>query len=160
MEKIFKVKLSRGIINFYWVILVMLILMTLLVPLFSNMESLETIIFVSVLSFVVLLFSSMIMSAYKMRFVIKGNQLTIHGVFFTKVIKKSEIKSVEKTLIPIGFRLFGASFLGGFYYIPGVGRAFVAMGNFNDGILIKTKSGKNYLITPENPKEFINAIKR
>lgn len=48
------------------------------------------------------------------------------------------VETVEQTLIPFGIRLFGASFHGGYYQIPGLGRAFLAITNFNYGLLIKT----------------------
>jgi hypothetical protein len=158
-EKVFRVQMSRGIIGFYWVVLIFLILITMAVPSVAGMDTLPTMIFVLVFSFVIMMFLSMILSAYKMKFIVNDNDLTINDIFFTRTIKKSDIKSVEKTLIPIGFRLFGASFLGGIYYIPGIGRSYIAMGNFNDGVMIKTKDGKNFIITPEKPQEFIKALK-
>jgi hypothetical protein len=56
-------------------------------------------------------------------------------------------------------RLFGASFYGGYYYFPSIGKTFVVMTNFNDGVLIKTKKG-NYVITPSRPGDFITDIDR
>jgi hypothetical protein len=47
--------------------------------------------------------------------------------------------------------------MGGYYYFPNVGRAFVAITNFKDGVLIRTQHG-NYLITPKNPENFIESI--
>lgn len=75
-----------------------------------------------------------------------------------KRVPLAKVKSVERTLIPFGLRLFGASFYGGHYYIPGLGKAFITMTNFNDGVLLRTKDG-NYIITPRNPEEFMKAIK-
>jgi len=63
----------------------------------------------------------------------------------------------KKTLIPFGLRLFGASFHGGYYHVPGLGRAFMVITNFEDGVLIKTKHG-NYIITPQNPEDFAKTI--
>ena len=65
---------------------------------------------------------------------------------------------MQRTLIPFGFKLFGASFHGGYYYIPTVGRAFVAITNFSDGVLIKGTNG-NYVITPSNPDNFIKSVR-
>ena len=64
-----------------------------------------------------------------------------------KKIQLNTIERVEKTLYPFGIKLFGASFHGGYYKIPGLGRAFLAITNFDDGILIRTTEG-NYIITP------------
>jgi len=36
-------------------------------------------------------------------------------------------RAVEETLIPVGIKLFEASFHGGHYKIPGLGRAFLAI---------------------------------
>ena len=70
-----------------------------------------------------------------------------------KTIPLKTVKSIEKTLIPFGIKLFGASFHGGYYYVPGMGRAFLTITNFKDGLLIKT-SHENYLITPSEPLKF------
>lgn len=77
----------------------------------------------------------------------------------TKTIALKDVESVKETLIPFGIRLFGASFHGGYYKIPNLGRAFLAITNFNDGLLIKTKKG-NYIITPKEPAEFKEAIEK
>ena len=74
-----------------------------------------------------------------------------------KTIALKDVESIEETLIPFGIRLFGASFHGGYYQVPNLGRAFLAITNFHDGLLIKTKKG-NYIITPRNPVEFKEAI--
>jgi len=76
----------------------------------------------------------------------------------SKRITFETIASVERTLIPFCFRLFGASFYGGHYYIPRLGRAFMVVTNFRDGVLIRAKSG-HYIITPSNPDDFIESIK-
>ena len=67
-----------------------------------------------------------------------------------KRIYLKDIASVKRTFIPFGLKLFGASFHGGYYYIPKLGRAFLTITNFNDGVLIKTRK-ENYIITPETP---------
>ncbi|MCZ2809243.1 MAG: PH domain-containing protein, partial [Candidatus Bathyarchaeota archaeon] len=74
-----------------------------------------------------------------------------------KRISLKTIKSLEQTLIPFGFRIFGASFHGGYYQIPNLGRAFLAITNFHDGLLIKTQDG-NYIITPKDSMDFKEAI--
>jgi hypothetical protein len=66
-------------------------------------------------------------------------------------------KSAERTLIRFGIRLSGASGYGVYLYFPNVGRAFVAVTNLKDGVLIKTHNG-NYLITPKNPESFTESL--
>jgi hypothetical protein len=74
-----------------------------------------------------------------------------------KTIALKSINSIETTVIPFGVRLFGASLHGGYYSVPSLGRAFLAVTNFHDGLLIKTKN-RNYIITPKNRLDFKEAI--
>ncbi|NIM45625.1 MAG: hypothetical protein GTN80_08260 [Nitrososphaeria archaeon] len=107
---------------------------------------------------------SILISFRRTEYVLTKEDLLIRTsrlIAFTKKkrIPLAIVKSVEKTLIPLGFRLFGASFYGGYYHVPGLGRTFITMTNFNDGILLKTEEGENFIITPSNPKDFIEAVK-
>jgi len=99
-------------------------------------------------------------SLYRTRYVIMDGELVLEAsslIGGTKRIPLETIESMQRTLIPFGFRLFGASFHGGHYYIPSIGRAFMVITNFKDGVLIKAANG-NYVITPSNPDEFIAKI--
>jgi hypothetical protein len=99
-------------------------------------------------------------SLYRTRYVLMDEELVIKTTKLIgggKRISLNTIESLEKTLIPFGVRLFGASFHGGYYQIPGLGRAFLAITNFHDGLLINTKNG-NYIITPKDPMGFKEAI--
>ena len=99
-------------------------------------------------------------SLYRTRYVVTDGELVLEAsslIGGTKRIPLETIESVQRTLIPFGFRLFGASFHGGYYYFPSVGRAFMVITNFRDGVLIKATNG-NYVITPSNPDEFIAKI--
>jgi len=100
-------------------------------------------------------------SFFKTRYVLTSRELVLEAPKLTggsKRIPFETIASVERTLIPVGFRLFGASFYGGHYYIPRLGRAFMVITNFRDGVLIRAKGG-HYIITPSNPDDFIESIK-
>jgi hypothetical protein len=77
----------------------------------------------------------------------------------TKRIFLDTIESVERTLIPFGIRLFGASGYGGYYHFPNIGRAFVVITNFRDGVLIRAKQGI-YLITPRTPTTSSNPSRK
>jgi len=82
-------------------------------------------------------------SLYRTRYVLTDEELFIKTTKLIgggKRIFLNTIKSIEETLIPFGIRLFGASFHGGYYQIPGLGRAFLAITNFNDGLLVKTQN--------------------
>lgn len=99
-------------------------------------------------------------SLYRTRYVLTGRELVIETTKLIgggKRISLGSIISLEKILIPLGIKLFGASFHGGYYQIPVIGRAFLAITNFKDGLLIRTQSG-NYIITPRDPKGFKNAV--
>ena len=105
---------------------------------------------------------SIAVSMYTTRYTLTQSELVLRASIFiggTKRISLDTIESAERTLIPFGIRLFGASGYGGYYYFPNIGRAFVVITNFRDGVLIKTKQSI-YLITPRNPDEFIESIKK
>jgi len=72
-------------------------------------------------------------------------------------IPLEEIIDVERSLIPFALKLFGASFHGGYYHIPGLGRCFISMTNFEDGVLIKSRRGC-YMITPREPEDFMELL--
>ncbi len=99
-------------------------------------------------------------SLYRTRYILTNEELIIKTTKLIgggKTIPLETVKSVEKTLIPFGIKLFGASFHGGYYYVPGTGRAFLTITNFKDGLLIKTSHG-NYLITPSEPLDIKEAM--
>ena len=99
-------------------------------------------------------------SIHTTQYVLTDTDLTIKT---TKLIGGSQrirlntITSMETTLLPVGFKLFGASFHGGYYTIPSIGRTFLAITNFEDGLLIQTTRG-NYIITPKDPAYFKEGI--
>lgn len=102
-----------------------------------------------------------LLSIYGTRYILADERLIIKTTRLiggSKQVRLGDIGSVERVLIPFGIRLFGASFHGGYYHIPRLGKAFMVITNFNDGILVKTKHG-NYIITPEKPEEFIKTNK-
>jgi hypothetical protein len=72
-------------------------------------------------------------------------------------IRLTAIKALERTWIPFGLKIFGASFHGGSYRILGLGTAFMAITNREDGLLIHTTKG-HYIITPNAPQQFQETI--
>jgi hypothetical protein len=105
---------------------------------------------------------SIIVSVYATHYTLTQKDLILKASIFiggTKKVSLDTIESAERTLIPFGIRLFGASGYGGYCYFPKIGRAFVVITNLRDGVLIKTKQGI-FLITPKNPDEFIESIKK
>ena len=115
-----------------------------------------------VIVFVEMIVVSIVVSLYRTRYILTQSELILRASIFiggTKRVSLDTIESAERTLIPFGIRLFGVSGYGGYYYFPNIGRAFVVIINFRDGVLIKAKQGI-YLITPRNPDDFIESIKK
>lgn len=105
---------------------------------------------------------SILASICRTRYILKDEELVIKAsrlIGGSKRIPLKTIKSLKRTLIPYDFRIFGASLYGGHYYLPGLGRAFMTITNFNDGLLIKAERG-NYVITPKNPESFKENVNR
>ena len=144
----------------YWAILIFFASIVVLAAIFSDMGSLAFTILTVTFSAVGLIIAFIMSRAYRMKFTVTATHIIVDGVFRKNVIKRSDIKTIEKTPIPFGFRLFGASFLGGLYYLPGIGKAWVSMGNFEDGVMITTRQKKRFVITPRNPFDFIKRVKR
>jgi len=107
------------------------------------------------------LFIMLIRSINSTRYILLDKELLIDTssiIGGSKRIPLEEIESVERTLIPFGLKVWGASFHGGRYRIPGLGRAFLAISNMSDGVLIRTQS-MNYIISPREPDDFIDSLK-
>lgn len=101
-------------------------------------------------------------SLFKTRYVLTDEELVIETTKLIgggKRIPLDSIESMEQTLIPFGIRLFGASFHGGYYHIPSLGKAYLAITNLKDGLLVRTRQG-NYIITPKSPLGFKEAIEK
>lgn len=106
---------------------------------------------------------SLLVSFHRTEYILTKEELVIRtsrliALTKEKTVPLAKVKSVERILIPFGLRLFGASFYGGHYYIPGLGRAFVTMTNFHDGVLLRTENG-SYIITPRDPEGFMKGIR-
>ena len=159
MKRVFRSRLSKWSIGFYWFLFIVIIVLAVL-PLLSVKVQSARLTFMLLMSSALLLFIYIIVKAYNIKFTITGKTIVIDGVFCKKTVKISDIKSIQKTYIPFGFKICGASFLGGYYYFPAIGTSGVAIGTFEDGVLITTNQKNHYLITPENPLEFIKNLKK
>jgi hypothetical protein len=156
----FEAKFASSIKLLYSAILVFLILLITVVYLKVIMTFIEKIIFLILFITILIVFIYILFRANKIKYIIDSNNLKILGPIGDRHIYIKEIKTIKKTVIPTGIRLFGASFLGGWYYIPGVGKTWIAMSNFRDGVLITTKDKLNIVVTPKNPYKFIDIIER
>jgi hypothetical protein len=132
-----------------------------LVYLYLQAPVLEGLVGLVVIAVVEMVIISIAVSLYTTRYTLTQSELILRASIFiggTKRISLDTIESAERTLIPFGIRLFGASGYGGYYYFPNIGRTFMVITNFRDGVLIKAKQGI-YLLTPRKPDEFIESIK-
>ncbi len=115
--------------------------------------------FNAVMVAIVILLCAVVYSFYKTTYSIKDGRLYAWSPFAIINISIKDIEKTEQTRVPFYFKGFGASVYSGRFYIPAVGWARVIITNLTDGVLIKTKDGRNYLITPSNPKDFVKALK-
>lgn len=98
-------------------------------------------------------------SFYNTKYSIRDGILRSWSPFMFIKIKLKDIKSVEKIMFPFGFRV-GASFYCGVYYIPTLGWVRVIITNMRDVVLIKTKDGRKFIISPKNPIRFMKTLKK
>jgi hypothetical protein len=163
MSVVNKPEVSAPLAWFYTAMTVLLAALGVLITyLYLQTPQVGVVVALVVLVVVEIIIISLAVSLHRTEYTLTQHELIMRASVFiggTKNIPLETIESTERTLIPFGIRLFGASGYGGYYYFPNVGRTFVVMTNFRDGVLIKAKQG-NYLITPKNPDEFIESIKR
>jgi len=157
----YQTRKAKIILALYWAVPVFFVAMMVFIPFFSGEEMgrAETIFFWLFFAALTIWFFIIIYRIHHMRYLIKNGEITIYGVFKTNTVRISEIEEIKRTPIPFGIRLFGGSLIGGRYFLPGIGRAWVAMTNFEDGVLITTRNKEHYLITPDKPGQFIDFIK-
>jgi hypothetical protein len=120
------------------------------------------VVLIVVLGFVEGVMVWLAVSIHRTVYILTDNELILKAprlIGGNKRIPLETIESIQRTLIPFGVRLFGASFYGGYYYFPNVGKAFMVITNFKDGVLIKAQYG-NYVTTPRKPEDFIESIKK
>jgi len=74
-------------------------------------------------------------------------------------LKLKDIKKVEKIIFPFNIKV-GASFYCGIFYVPNLGWIRTIITNLRDTVLITTKDGKYYMITPSKPERFMKTLKK
>ncbi|MGD0496495.1 MAG: PH domain-containing protein [Candidatus Bathyarchaeia archaeon] len=161
MSVVNRPEVSRPLARFYVATTVLVAALGLLfVYLYLQAPQIGGIIGLIVIVAVEIIMVSLVVSIYGTRYTLTRKELVIKASILiggTKRVPLETIESAERTLIPFGIRLFGASWYGGYFYFPNIGRAFMAITNFKDGVLIKAQRG-NYLITPKNPESFIESL--
>jgi membrane protein YdbS with pleckstrin-like domain len=168
MDTVNKPEISRSLAWLYAAIATLIPALGVIVAYFPSLRTPSTtgmtviVVLVVVIGFVEIIMLWILASIYRTRYILTEDELILKAprlIGGRKRIPLETINSVERTLIPFGFRLFGASFYGGYYYLPSVGKAFMVITNFKDGVLVKAKHG-NYVITPSNPERFIETIEK
>lgn len=116
-------------------------------------------LFSAIMIFVFSLMSITAASFYMTRYTIKGGVLYSWSPFAVIKVKISDIRKVERTRIPLHFRV-GASLYSGMFYIPNFGWTKSIITNLGDALLITTRNKKRYMITPSNPDRFLKLLKK
>jgi hypothetical protein len=154
----FETEMSRSISWFYFTTMILLCVLGAIITIFAPLNIIEKILLIVLFGCIDLVLYYTLARANMTLYTLNPHEIKIYGAMGTKTISFDQIESIKESAIPCGLRLFGSSFLGGWYYLPGIGRTWVSMTNFKDGVLISTQDNKKYLITPKEPRRFIEII--
>ncbi len=152
---------SHWIGGMYASMTIFIALLYIIIYLFAGINQLSCFlkgIFNSIMVFVFLLILITTISFYSTKYKIKDGVLYSWSPFIVIKLKLKDIKKVEKVMVPLHFRV-GASLYCGVFYVPNLGWVRSIITNLRDAILITTKKGKYYMITPSNPKKFMKMLK-
>jgi len=152
---------SRWIAGLYIFLTIIIALFYLTIYLFGELYLLPCsaqIIIGGVMLLVVLMLSTLIINFYTTKYKIKDGLLASWSPFVAIKIKLKDIKNIERIIYPFNLKV-GASFYCGFFYVPNLGWVRSIITNLRDVILITTKDGKYYMITPSNPERFMRMLK-
>jgi len=152
---------SHWIGGMYISMTVLIALIYLIVYLFTELYQAPC--FIKAIFSVVMIFGFLIMlitttGFYTTKYKIKDGVLYSWSPFVVIKLKLKDIKNIEKIMVPFHIRV-GASLYCGVFYVPNLGWVKSIITNLRDAILITTKKGKYYMITPSNPKKFMKLLK-
>ncbi|UCF08191.1 MAG: hypothetical protein JSW28_00415 [Thermoplasmata archaeon] len=154
----FETEMSRSISWFYYTTMILLGVLVGAIAIFSPMNTMGKVLLTVLFTGVELTLYYLLARAKRTLYTLNSHKIEISGAMGTKTISLDQIEAIKESAIPCGLRLFGSSFLGGWYYLPGIGRVWVSMTNFRDGVLISMQDNKKYLVTPKEPQRFIETI--
>ena len=159
INKPYKSKWIAGLyISFTIIVALLYLSIYLLAELYLAPYSAQVIIS-GVMLFVLLMLLTLVISFYNTKYKIKDGLLTSWSPFVAIKIRLKDIKNIEKIMYPFNFKV-GASFYSGFFYVPNLGWVRSIITNLRDTVLITTRDGKYFMITPSNPKRFMKMLKR
>jgi hypothetical protein len=152
--------ISRWIGGMYLAILVFIAFLYLIVYAYTmfGVPFFALVFFNLIMVFVLLMILTVTIGIYSTKYTIKDGLLYSWSPFIAIKLKLKDIKKVEKTMVPMHFR-FGASLYSGYFYVPSLGWVGSIITNLRDAIIITTKNGKYYMITPLNPEKFMKLLK-
>jgi hypothetical protein len=96
-------------------------------------------------------------SLYETKYTIDRGVLRARSPFARIEVRLKDIVKAERVLVPVHFRV-GASLYCGWFYVPNVGWVRSIITNLRDAVMVTTRDGKRYLITPSQPERFIRKI--
>jgi hypothetical protein len=155
-EVINKPLVSNWIGGMYISILIFVALLYLIVYLEATIFLKSVFNAIMILILLIILITTM--GFYNTKYRIKDGFLYSWSPFMIIKVNIKDIKKVEKTTVPMHFRV-GASLYSGSFYVPNLGWVNSIITNLKDAILITTKKGKYYMITPSNPEKFMKLLK-
>ncbi len=159
INKPYKSKWIGGLYIVFTIIIALFYLWLYLVAELYLATSSAQVVINGVMLFVILMLLTLTISFYNIKYKIKDGLLTSWSPFVFIKIRLKDIKNVEKIFYPFNFRV-GASFYSGFFYVPNLGWVRSIITNLKDTVLITTKDGKHFMITPSNPKRFMKMLER
>jgi hypothetical protein len=122
------------------------------------------IIFKYILVLVILIIFLIGFLLHPFKYSISNSKICIHRLIFKKSIEISsilEIKEIKYSQLYVKIRLFGSGGIWGYFGLFNssyYGLIRMNASNLENLILITTKNKKIYVISPNNPQEFINTF--
>jgi hypothetical protein len=155
-----KPRISKWIGGMYAILTIFVAILYIAIAFGTNVRTSSLslqIFFFGVMFFVLFIVGSSAISFYRTKYVISNGVFYSWSPFAVIKFKLNDIKKVERTIVPIHFRV-GASLYSGRFYVPSLGWTKSIITNLTDGVIITTKDNKHNLITPSNPDKFIKSL--
>jgi hypothetical protein len=96
-------------------------------------------------------------SFFETKYTIELGVLRARSPFMRIEVRLKDVVKAERVMVPAHFRV-GASLYCGWFYVPNVGGVRSIITNLRDAVMMTTKDGKRYMITPSEPERFIRKI--
>ncbi len=160
MNQEFTCKRSKANTISSWVLLILHIIITILLPvlLAPSLSISKTIGLIAILVATLLWSFRLQYRNHNMKHLIKNGEVTIYGLYKSHVVRISDIAEIKRTSLDM---IKGrGSFRNPTCFVPGIGKIWVAVTNAADAVLIRMKTGPSFIVTPQNPDQFIEEVNR